>query len=192
MALRNCWNCVVLILQLGFLKPKLRIPFLMLLGLFCGMGILLAHIARMPSYLADSPNTCMNCHVMTDAYVSHRQSSHGRNITCNDCHVPHTSINREYLFKAHDGLRHASVFTMRTEPQAMTLSKMAIPVVQENCIRCHEERVSETSAGHDVQNNRRCWDCHREVPHGKVRSLSASPNISRPRLPPVTEFPTVK
>ena len=28
-----------------------------------------------------------------------------------------------------------------------------------------------------------CWDCHRETPHGRVRSLSAVPNAQVPQLP---------
>lgn len=182
---------VIMILKLSFLRPKLRIPAMILLGVFCGLGLLLAHISLATSYLIDSPDTCMNCHVMTDAYVSHRNSSHGRDVTCNDCHLPHTSIAREYLFKAQDGLRHAAVFTLRGEPQAMKLSAGAIPVVQENCIRCHEARVSEVSANSYPNGSQRCWDCHRDIVHGRVQSLSASPDVSRPYLPPVTQFPPI-
>jgi cytochrome c nitrite reductase small subunit len=29
-------------------------------------------------------------------------------------------------------------------------------------------------------NGKRCWDCHREVPHGSVRSLSATPWVEVP------------
>jgi cytochrome c nitrite reductase small subunit len=188
-SLQNLFAFVLMILKLGFLRPGLRIPAMILLGVFCGLGSLLAHISLTTSYLIDSPDTCMNCHVMTDAYVSHRYSSHGRDVTCNDCHLPHTSFIREYAFKAEDGLRHAAAFTLRTEPQVMRLSQRAVPVVQENCIRCHEGRVSETSAASHQKSGLRCWDCHRDVVHGSVRSLSASPSVSRPPLPPVTQLP---
>ena len=186
MRFRDLLTFTGMIVKLGFLRPRLRIPALVLLGGFCGMGLLLAHVSRVTSYLADSPETCMNCHVMTDAYVSHQHSSHGRDVTCNDCHVPHTSLVREYAFKAHDGLRHAAVFTLRAESQVMKLSAIAEPVVQENCIRCHEERVSEVSKNQNA--GQRCWDCHRDVVHGRVRSLSASPEVSRPALPPLTKL----
>jgi cytochrome c nitrite reductase small subunit len=162
---------------------------MVLLGVFCGMGLLLAHISRVTSYLIDSPETCMNCHVMTDAYVSHGHSSHGRDVSCNDCHVPHTSLIREYAFKAQDGLRHACAFAFRMEPQTMKLSSGAIPVVQENCMRCHEARVSEVSADNYPNGNQRCWDCHRSVVHDSVHSLSASPDVSRPPLPSIMGLP---
>ena len=31
--------------------------------------------------------------------------------------IPHTNFVAKYLFKANDGLRHATYFTMRWEPQ---------------------------------------------------------------------------
>ena len=188
MLLRDLIAYIVWMMRLGFLRPGLRFPAMILLGGFCGMGLALTHVSRVGSYLVDSPETCMNCHVMTDAYVSHKHSSHGRDATCNDCHVPHTSLCREYLFKASDGLRHAVAFTLRTEPQVMTLSAGAVPVVQENCMRCHEGRMSEVSASSYQTSGMRCWDCHRDVVHGRVRSLSASPEVSRPPLPPVTKL----
>ncbi|MDA3880072.1 MAG: hypothetical protein PF436_06775 [Prolixibacteraceae bacterium] len=36
---------------------------------------------------------------------------------------------------------------------------------------------------HLSNNDRACWECHREVPHGRVRSLSSVPNARIP-LPP--------
>jgi len=182
---------VITIVKLSFLRPQLRIPALILLGVFCGTGLLLAHIARVSSYLDDSPETCMNCHVMTDSYVSHRNSSHGRDVSCTDCHLPHTSLVREYAFKAVDGLKHAYAFTLKSDSQTMKLSSFAAPVVQENCMRCHEGRMSEVSAASYEESGVKCWHCHRDVVHGNVRSLSASPSVSRPRLQPVMEFPTI-
>jgi len=189
MLFRHLHIFVITILKLSFLRSELRIPAMVLLGLFCGMGLLLAHISRTTTYMIDSPDTCMNCHVMTDSYASRARSAHGRGATCNDCHVPHTSLGREYMFKAYDGLRHAAIFTLRLEPQVMHLATHATPVVQENCIRCHEERVAEVSANNYPKGEQRCWDCHRDVAHGRVHSLSASPDVLRPKLPSVMELP---
>jgi cytochrome c nitrite reductase small subunit len=96
---------------------------------------------------------------------------------------------REYAFKAFDGLRHAAMYTLRLEPQVMHLSAGAVPVVQENCIRCHEGRVAEVSANAYPRGEQKCWDCHRDLVHGRVQSLSASPDTSRPTLPSIMEFP---
>ncbi len=174
-------NFIASLLSLRFLRPGARIPALILLGAVCGMGLLLFQISKATSYLSSESETCMNCHVMTDAYLSWKHSSHAQHAVCNDCHVPHTSLPREYAFKAHDGLRHAAIFTLHWEPQSIRLSEGAIPVVQENCLRCHEPRLAEVSACRYQEGDLRCWDCHRETPHGRVHSLSASPDAMRPR-----------
>ena len=123
------FHILTFFLKLGFLRPGMRFPAVLLLGAFLGMGLLLAHVSRATSYMSDDPKTCMNCHVMTDAYISWEHSSHADRAVCNDCHVPHTSMPRAYAFKARDGLRHATIFTLRQEPESIKLSAGAIPVV---------------------------------------------------------------
>jgi cytochrome c nitrite reductase small subunit len=88
-------------------------------------------------------------------------------------------------------MKHAAVFMFRAEPQVMKLSDFAIPIVQENCIRCHEGQVSEILTNAYPNGEQRCWDCHREVVHGRVHSLSASPDVSRPNLPSVLKMPPI-
>ena len=150
------------------------------LGVVVGMAIVVGRAANAVSYLSDSAETCMNCHVMTDAYATWQRGSHGRVTVCVDCHVPHGNPVAKMAFKGADGLKHSWVFTMRSEPQVLRLSQGAVPVVQANCLRCHAERlemVRLAGAG-----ERKCWDCHDNV-HGSVRSLSASPHVLRPKLP---------
>jgi cytochrome c nitrite reductase small subunit len=48
------------------------------------------------------------------------------------------------------------------------------------CLKMNQR--SETFQ-HLSNNDRACWECHREVPHGRVRSLSSVPNARIP-LPP--------
>jgi cytochrome c nitrite reductase small subunit len=172
---------------LRFLSPRWRIPCFLMFGVFAGLGLFVVHISRATSYLSDRPETCMNCHVMTTQYVTWQHSSHAHVATCNDCHVPHTSLPAAYAFKAEDGLWHSTVFTMRWEPQAIKLSERAVPVVEDNCRRCHKQVIEDVSLAVHQQGDKRCWDCHRDVPHGTVRSLSATPGIFQPRLPDVKE-----
>ncbi|HDS84570.1 MAG TPA: cytochrome c nitrite reductase small subunit [Phycisphaerales bacterium] len=151
-----------------------------LAGIAAGMGVVVVRISNAVSYLSDSPETCINCHVMTDAYASWQRGSHGRETTCNDCHVPHDNILAKTAFKAMDGARHSYVFTMRKEPQVLTLSKGAVPVVQNNCVRCHANQFQMIRL-FDTQ-QRTCWSCHQNI-HGDIHSLSASPRPLRPALP---------
>jgi len=152
----------------------------MLVGIAVGVALLLARIADAASYLSDSPRTCMNCHVMTDAYTTWQRGSHARVALCTDCHVPHTNLVAAVAFKATDGLKHSYVFTTRTEPQVIKLSQRAVPVVQTNCLRCHDQELAMVRLA--ASSERKCWDCHDNI-HGSVQSLSASPEVLRPRLP---------
>jgi cytochrome c nitrite reductase small subunit len=181
------WRTAGRIVGLRFLAPQWRPPCFLMLGVTAGLGLFVVHISRAASYLSDAPETCMNCHVMTTEYVTWQHSSHARVANCNDCHVPHTSLPAKYAFKARDGLWHSTVFTMRWEPQSIRLSKGAIPVVEENCRRCHAEVVANVASAVHQRGDLRCWDCHRETPHGSVRSLSATPGVFQPQLPDIRD-----
>jgi len=173
-----------------------RIPVILLSGIFSGFGAYVFYISNAPSYLSDSPTTCVNCHIMAPQYTTWMHSSHREVTTCNDCHVPHDNIFHTYLFKAQDGIRHATIFTLRKEPQVILIREAGIEVVQDNCERCHTEIIGEMELnGKNIKTcrycpqsgeeekegeERLCWDCHREVPHGTVNSLSSTPNAKVP------------
>ena len=168
--------------------PQWRLVVLLLTGILTGLGLYAFYAGKAWSYLSDSPETCVNCHIMAPEYATWQHSSHHRVATCNDCHVPHENVFRTYLFKAKDGMRHASMFTLRLEPQNIFIKEAGIGVVQENCLRCHSTLVTDsrlltqTTAFHDKFEDRLCWDCHREVPHGRVKSLSSTPYARVPML----------
>ena len=94
----------------------------------------------------------------------------------------------KYFFKAKDGLRHATIFTMRAEPQVIFIKEVGKEVVQQNCIRCHEKLVTENAgiarfeASRHYRMDRSCVECHRETPHGRVNSLAAVPHARIPEL----------
>jgi cytochrome c nitrite reductase small subunit len=172
------------LLSLRFAPRAWRAACFLAMGTAAGMAVLAGYLSRAQSYLGDSPETCVNCHVMGPQYTTWRHSSHAACATCNDCHVPHDSLFRQYAYKARDGLWHATVFTMRWEPQAIQMSQKAKPVVEANCRRCHEQ-VVEGVCVVEGPKDLKCWDCHRDVPHGDARSLSATPEVFRPRLGPI-------
>ncbi|HPT14933.1 MAG TPA: cytochrome c nitrite reductase small subunit [Bacteroidales bacterium] len=175
--------------------PQWRMPVTVLLGIFTGLAVYAFIISNASSYLSDKPETCMNCHVMTPQYASWLHSSHRQTATCNDCHVPHNNVISKYFFKAKDGMRHATWFTLRWEPQVIRIKPAGQKVVHNNCIRCHEQVLTDRSmqavphSGYfNTRTTRQCWECHRETPHGTVTSLSAMPNAQVPRLQPVPEW----
>lgn len=178
----NLWQAIVP-------PPQWRVPVIILCGIFVGIGGYVLHVSNATSYLSSDPEACINCHVMTTAYATWQNSSHAEVATCTDCHLPHDNIFHKYWFKANDGLRHTTIFTMRTEPQVIRIKESGAKAVQQNCIHCHENVMQEITAGHaglihgTDDEGRYCWDCHRQTPHGRVRSLSATPYAHTPDLP---------
>ncbi|MBT3173912.1 MAG: cytochrome c nitrite reductase small subunit [Lentimicrobiaceae bacterium] len=158
-------------------------------GIFFGLTAYILYVSNAVSYMSDDPKTCINCHVMNTEYVSWTKSSHRENATCNDCHVPQNNFINKYYFKAKDGLRHATMFTLRQEPQVIVIKEEGSKVVQKNCIRCHNDLITDNKIiaktkkfDHFRTDGRKCWECHREVPHGRVKSLSSAPNAYIPNV----------
>ena len=179
-------------IYLFILPPKQwRQTVIVLAGIFFGILLLVVHISNATSYISDEPETCINCHVMYPYYASWDKGGHGRDATCADCHVPQDSFFRKYYVKGTDGLAHSTYFTFRWEPQVIQIKQRGINVVQENCIRCHldlvdmVQLVEVTGRVAEQGDGKLCWDCHRETPHGSVRSLSAAPHALVERLPSV-------
>ncbi len=158
-----------------------KLPVILISGILTGLLFYVIHISRMGSYLSDDSSTCMNCHIMAPQYATWNHSSHREKTNCNDCHVPHNNVLNKYYFKAKDGLRHATIFTLRREPQVIFIKEAGKEVVQDNCIRCHsdlltnEKVMNYTTTFHHERTERQCWECHRETPHGRVNSLSSVP-----------------
>jgi len=161
--------------------PAWRLPVIVALGIFTGLGIFVFWLSKAPSYLSDKPETCVNCHIMGPQYATWSHSSHRQYAHCNDCHVPHNNVLNKYYFKAKDGMRHASMFTLRLEPQVIQIHEAGQKVVQMNCIRCHSKTLTDhamaalTVQAHTERTERQCWECHRETPHGRVNSLASVP-----------------
>ena len=164
-----------------------KVVALVIAGVIVGSGALFAYVLRATTYLGDDPSACVNCHIMAPYYATWQHSSHGRDATCNDCHVPHDSFLKKYMFKAKDGLSHVAKFVTKSERNAITAIDASAQVIMENCIRCHQELNTEiVSTGRmdfmqaKAGEGKACWDCHRNVPHGGVNSLSSTPNALVP------------
>ncbi|HLP72585.1 MAG TPA: cytochrome c nitrite reductase small subunit [Bacteroidales bacterium] len=158
-----------------------KLPVIMAAAIFTGLGLFSFYISNASSYLGDDPSTCVNCHIMAPQFTTWSHSSHREKTSCNDCHVPHDNVFSKYLFKAKDGIRHATIFTLRKEPQVIFIREAGQKVVHENCIRCHSALINDTrlmaynSETDMFRKERKCWECHRETPHGRVNSISSVP-----------------
>jgi len=176
-----------------------KLPVLITSGILAGIMVFLFHVSRASSYLSDKPETCTNCHIMAPQYATWSHSSHREETDCNSCHVPHNNFLNKYYFKARDGLRHATIFTLRAEPQVIFIKEAGQKVVQKNCIRCHEYLMTDSrmmtfsEMNQHERESRQCWECHQETPHGRVNSLSSVP-YARVPLPesPVPDWMKTK
>jgi cytochrome c nitrite reductase small subunit len=168
-----------------FVPPKKwLLTVLISCGIISGLMVYMFYmfyISKAYSYVSDKPSICTNCHIMAPQYATWVHSSHRETAVCNDCHVPHNNFMNKYFFKAKDGMRHATIFTLRAEPQVIFIKEAGVKVVQQNCLRCHEKLFMgfkdniPTDHFFNHKKERLCWECHRETPHGRVNSLSAVP-----------------
>lgn len=142
----------------------------MKLPLFVGIGFLILalgvgiYVTDFTAYLGSDPQTCNNCHVMDTEYEGWYNAGHRNWAVCTECHTPHAFLPK-YLYKAKSGLNDVVVFSTGKIPTAIRAKSDTKRIVQENCIRCHEEAVSAMLAGAQ-EFDRDCFDCHRTVAHG--------------------------
>ncbi|HEX2977166.1 MAG TPA: cytochrome c nitrite reductase small subunit [Bacteroidales bacterium] len=169
-----------------------KLPVLIAGAVFTGLALYSFYISNAYSYLGNDPETCINCHIMAPQYATWYHSSHREITNCNDCHVPHNNVFSKYYFKAKDGLRHATIFSLRKEPQVIFIRAAGQEVVHKNCIRCHDNLITDyrlMAYNHETnsyRHERKCWECHRETPHGRVNSLSSVPYARVPLPGPST------
>jgi len=168
------------------MKSKKTMKYVSVLAVVSAIGMFayVVHASRVTSYLSEDPKVCINCHTMNSLYATWQHSSHRGNATCVDCHLPRESFIDKILAKSRDGFNHSYAMTFRTYlTENIRASEDAQQRIQANCIACHREAVSEITARNELYHSdgdsgrfqRKCWSCHRDVPHGRVRGLTATP-----------------
>jgi len=140
----------------------------MLLGIAVGVSAFTFTYAKGFSYMSNDPRACVNCHIMNDQYNGWQRSPHHAVATCNDCHVPHDLVGK-YFTKALNGYHHSSAFTLQNFHEPIMIGPRNARILQENCIRCHADFVSNiVHSKPDVANGAiQCTQCHRQVGHDR-------------------------
>jgi cytochrome c nitrite reductase small subunit len=154
----------------------MRLP--LLVGVIALLAVLLVgvYVTGFTDYLGNNPSTCNNCHVMDTVYENWYHAGHKQWTTCNDCHTPHALIPKYYI-KALSGYHHVSAFLLGNIPTAIRAKESSREIVQENCLRCHEQTVDNLDWQMTYtrnENERYCVSCHRSVAHGE-RGVSILP-----------------
>lgn len=164
-------------------KKSAKLLVLILVFIAVGMAGYTAYISKAHSYLSTDPRACINCHVMNTSYASWQHSSH-KEVKCIECHLPTDSVVDKYLAKMRDGYNHSMAFTLGTYDHAIKISEDGANRVQKNCKSCHASLITNLDQnrilnhnflGSDIADERKCWSCHKRVPHGKVRSITSAP-----------------
>ncbi len=148
-----------------------------LAGSFLAAVLYTAHYARATSYLSDDPAACVNCHIMNEQYDGWSKGAHHSRATCNDCHVPHSSVFAKYLAKAEHGYRHSRGFTFQDFHEPIQITPADRRIVIQNCVRCHAATTHEIRlvafapdpGRADASGGLDCVRCHAIVAHGPIR-----------------------
>lgn len=122
---------------------KWKVAAIIICGVVVGGGGLFMYLLRAHTYLGDEPSACVNCHIMAPYYATWFHSSHSRDATCNDCHVPHENAVKKWTFKGMDGMKHVAAFLTKSEPQVIRAHEASSEVIMNNCIRCHTQLNTE-------------------------------------------------
>lgn len=125
-------------------------------------GIILAPIGMRGAWdYTNRSEFCVTCHTMDEEFQRWTRSSHREWAGCGDCHVPQKNIVAKIAGKARDGVYHGYAYALDKAPDPIRISRHGVDTVMGNCVRCHKDLVS--AVHHD---GRKCWDCHRGLPHG--------------------------
>ena len=143
-----------------------RLPFIIAIAAaILALGFF-AFITDAPAYGGSDPETCANCHVMDSQYENWYHAPHENFTECVDCHLPHENKIVYYLEKGRQGAKDVYAFTTGNIPVAIRASDRTKGIIQSNCLRCHENTVESIVMGAQSF-DRYCWDCHRNVAHGR-------------------------
>lgn len=161
-------------------RPKKPLSFvaLLLVGLcilVCVIGLYTFYNAKGMSYFSDASESCNNCHIMNDVYNDWFKGPHAQKVagkpraTCNDCHLPHTFVEK-WVAKAESGVSHAYAFTFKLDvlPTNLEATQKSKNMIQDNCVRCHSEMVSNVvnpTTNPHTNGSLSCVSCHPGVGH---------------------------
>jgi cytochrome c nitrite reductase small subunit len=150
-----------------------------LLGVLAGLGGFTFFYAEGASYLSTDPEACVNCHIMRPQYDAWQKASHHTVATCVDCHLPASGLEK-YWAKALNGYNHSKAFTFQDFHEPIMITARNARILQENCLRCHEDLVEDQVAGATTDADAiTCVHCHRNVGHGDSVGLGGPPHGER-------------
>lgn len=132
------------------------------LGLL-GFGMML--MMKIPALGLAEAGFCGQCHAMDEQVDTYLHSPHVNVANCGDCHSPHPIVTGS-MFSAYTGTRDVYRVVTNTTPPVITTTNMSKGVIQDNCIRCHENFMGDIGDTSENGGNN-CFQCHVSVAHPK-------------------------
>lgn len=142
------------------MRRRIGLKILGIGGILMGLFLFLFFGPPGLYHQASTPEFCASCHVMEyqhDAWLKHADHRH---LDCIECHLPNDNFVNHIFWKGYDGTKDVIFFFGRLYADDLTISAHGRQTVQDNCVRCHAEMVSQM-----MTDARDCWDCHRRVNH---------------------------
>lgn len=159
------------------LSTRLLLVLCVALGMLLGVGGYTFSYAEGLSYLSSDPRACANCHIMQSQYDSWQKSSHHGTAACVDCHLP-VNLPAKLMAKASNGYHHSKGFTFQDFKEPVRIKPGNAAVLQENCLRCHQDMVHALVAGATTDRDAvQCVHCHYGVGHGETAGLGPSRSL---------------
>jgi cytochrome c nitrite reductase small subunit len=151
----------------------------LLLGALGGLGAFTMLYAKAFSFLSSDPAVvCTNCHIMQPQFQAWQKASHHGVADCFDCHLPQAFF-RKYTIKALNGIHDAIAFTAQNFAEPIRLkAPHNVRVLQENCLRCHEQLVHQMLGASGGSQQPQCVHCHVTVGHGETMGLGGPEDSS--------------
>ena len=156
---------------MSLFKPKNLLYLLGVIVILAGLGAFIAFGPPGMYAKSESPEFCGSFHVLNTEYEAWFHSGAHHQVKCVDCHLPNDNLANHLLWKSVDGLKDTVKFHTGMVSDVIRISEHGAQVVEANCRRCHAELVSR------VNIDRRCWECHRSLPHRQTGVIATwTPN----------------
>lgn len=133
---------------------------LKLMGIGFGVAVVVVSAGAYTYAYAEDPTFCGGCHAMSEHYASWQLSTH-KTVDCSECHLPHEQPTK-LVAKVQTGVVDTYHQTMRDYPLRIEITEKGQDYLQNNCLRCHESTIANTSM---VSGEKDCTTCHRNLVH---------------------------
>jgi cytochrome c nitrite reductase small subunit len=150
-------------------KRKTLVYVLIAMAIAAVLGIFVAFGPPGLYAKSESPEFCGSCHVLLPEYEAWFHSGAHQNIKCIDCHLPNNNLANHLFWKSVEGVMDSLAFHTGFVSETIHISGHGAAVIEGNCRRCHTELLAR------INENRRCWDCHRRMSHKRTGTID-TPN----------------